>query len=302
MADPVDDPPYRRERVTSSAKRRFFVASSSAQRLGPYPSYDIARVMAEHLTFKAVEVAAADALATAFAERLRHARSYFGLQVQRWLEAGMPSRRVMPQAPEVDAIEPRMLARNGVALARYLGEGPGSDTHAFYDRLARRYLRAVHGFDIGTAMGDVRAFMEPFHASLAVRQLAHSAGSRDDGRRFQAVHETQRPAARMEAMAGLSRAEAAHVLRSHARFYLGFNVDLVRNNFTPPVRGKWDRFTAGAVILHGLERRELFAVSRGLLQRAAINHGIDGADNGVALRWMLLHLAQWCLASERGLL
>lgn len=299
MADLVDVPPHHLEPLAPPPTRRFFVASSSAQRFGPYPSYDIARVMAEHLTFLAVESAASGDLADAFAERVRHARAYFGSQVRRWLEAGMPSRRVMPRAPDVAAVEPRILERNGAALARYVSDHRGAAKHPFYEHLAQRYLWAVHGVDPSIPGGDVRAFMEPFHHSLALRQLVQSAVGRADGRRFEAVRETE---AIDVAVAGMTRAEAAQMLCTHARFYRGFNVELVHHNFTPSVRGKWDRFSAGAVILRGVERSELFNVGQALVQRANIGHGVDGADNGVALRWMLLHLAQWCLASERGLL
>lgn len=90
------------------------------------------------------------------------------------------------------------------------------------------------------------------------------------------------------------------MLRRHATFYRGFDHDLPRHNFTPSVRGKWDRFCAGAVILPDVDRGELFKAAAEVLAEAGIDHGIDGSDNAVPMRCMLLHLTQWCLMSERS--
>ena len=290
-------------RPAPAGRRRFYVASSANELAGPYPSYDIARVMAEHMTFCAVEAAAADIGAEAFARRLSHARAYFGSQLRHWLEAGMPSRRSMPEAADIEAIEPRILARNGAALAAYFGQGPGGALRSLYERLARRYLWAVHGVESRTVGSDVRIFMEPFHRSQALRQLAQSAAEHEADHHIQVVCEPETGGdSPHQATARMTWPEAAAVLRRHARFYRGFDRDLAQYNFTPWVRGKWDRFCAGAVILSGVARDELFDAGLALTERAAIDHGIDRGDNGVALRWMLVHLTQWCLASERGLL
>lgn len=292
--------PSSRRPASGPSKRFFYVAAANGTPSGPYPSFDIARAVAEHHTFCAVQAAAAGDLAPAFGHRLDHARTYFGCLVARWLETGMPSRRPMPPAADIEAIEPRILARNGVALTRYLGQTGGFGVLPLYDRLARRYLWAVHGVESAWAGSDVRVFMEPVHHSQALRQLAQSGAGRDARRHFQVVCATTPPRGASVETLWITRAQAVAMLRRHASFYRGFNHELPRRNFTPAVRGKWDRFCAGAVILPGVERHELFDFAAGLLAQAAIEHGVDGGDNGVALRWMLLHLAQWCLASERA--
>lgn len=286
-----------------AGRRRFYVATTANELSGPYPSYDIARVMAEHMTFCAVEAAVADDGVEVFSRRLSHARAYFGSELRHWLEAGMPSRRAMPPAPDIQAIEPRILVRNGAALAAYFSRSPAGALRSLYERLARRYLWAVQGVESRTVGSDVRTFMEPFHRSQALRQLAQSAAEHQADHHIQVAGDSGPSGdAAHGATVRMTWSEAGALLRRHARFYRGFDQDLARYNFTPWVRGKWDRFCAGAVILDGVARHELFDAGRALLERAAIDHGIDGGDNGVALRWMLVHLTQWCLASERGLL
>ncbi len=284
----------------ASAPRLFFVATDTGVADGPYPSFDIARMVAEHRTYLAVEADAQGALAVAYAKRLKHARRYFAGQTGRWLQADMPSRRAMACAPELDAIEPRILRRNSAALAHYLEGQPDGSLHPLYEQLAWRYLKAVHGVETKRPGGGVRAFMEVFHHSNALRQLAQSGAGRASARHFQPLCPTEAPAPATDVVLRVTRQEAAAMLRRHATFYRGFDHDLPRHNFTPRVRGKWDRFCAGAVILPGVDRGELFEAAAQVLAQAHIDHGIDASDNAVPMRCMLLHLTQWCLVSERN--
>lgn len=288
--------------------RRFFVARSARRRsdgrdwFGPYPSSDIAMVMAEHFTFSAVESGVSHFLGAAFAQRLAHARQYFGSHVARWLEAGMPSRLEPPADERLALIDARILARNGPAVGHYLEQAPGGRVVDLYDVLTRRYLLAVHRYDATQSLDDVRRLIEPVHYALAMRQLARRCGQGEKGFRRYCVDQTGSGGAGSAECVLLTLAEAARMLRFQARFYRGFDMSAPANNFTPPIKGKWEHFCSGAVILPGLDRRELFGVGRELVHAANIGHGIDTADNCVALRWMLLHLSQWYIASERGLL
>lgn len=283
---------------------RFFVTRSPGRRgadrqcLGPYPSSDIAMVIAEHLTFVAVERGISGFLADVFAERLVHARHYFGSRIGRWMEHDMPSRERLPSDPELALIDPRILARNGHALAQYLAAGPGAVCNPLYDHLIRRYLHTICGFDPGAGPDDVRELLEPLHYGVAVRQLVRRCAQGESGfRRYQVTQSGDG-----HSHPRLDRDQGARMLREQARYYWGFDASLAGNNFTPRVRGKWERFCSGAVILPGIDRHELFAAGRDMLDAAAIAHGVDATDNGIALRWMLLHLSQWYLASARGLL
>ncbi|WP_353252135.1 hypothetical protein [Salinisphaera sp. PC39] len=272
-----------RSRHSIGGVRRFAVIDDIPAAF--YPSYDIALLAGEQVRLQSLLAEVDRGDRPDFRAQCRHARVWFGARVQRWLESGMPVPAGMPAEPDLEAIEPRILRRNGVALARYVAAGvDGGDDEPFYDALIARYLRAVHGRPV--ARPGVRATLEPLHESLALRRLWAGVPSPRVS-----VYENADPGWR-----GLDRAGAVAILRRYARLYRGPGPVPPSPFEAEAARAKWRRFCRRAILLPGLEPDRLFDIAAILWRDAAIGYDLEVGQDGPRLRHRLLHLAQWHLA------
>lgn len=279
-------PDSNRQRI--AMPRRFAVIDDTATPTF-YPSYDIALLAGEQARLQALLSAVDRGEHAGYDAQRRHARVWFGARVQAWLQAGMPARPPLPPEPEVEAIEPRILARNGVALARYVAAGPGGETESLYDRLIARYVRAVHGERL--APEGIRSALEPIHGALALRRLWREV----EAPRIGAYDGADIPSC------GLSEADAVAMLRRYARLYRGLGPPPGDLFDAAAARAKWRRFCRRAVLLPRMRPDALFDTARDLWRLADIRHGLDLGDDSLVLRRRLLHLAQWRLTTDRRL-
>lgn len=248
---------------------------------GPLPGFDIAQLVARQADLACVQTRIAED-APAYRERLLHARRWFGGCVANWLAAGMPARSALPVSPQLAAVDPRMLARNGAAITAYLEQGPTVPAQPFYDQIVARYARARHG--AGLSPVTARVALEPIHASLATRQMC------GDNRQHRVV------AAEPGPMRPVDQSEAAARLRAAAGLFRG----LGRNWLYVPdtAWGRWTRYCRRSVMLDGVTAGSALSAARELALAADVQHGIDHEDSSRALRHALLHLAQWWLVSR----
>lgn len=261
------------------------VGPASGHHVTACPSFDTAAVMAALADLDWLQTRHNPAHRAAYARRLRHARRWFGGRVAAWLQAGMPSPRVLPDAPELTGIDPRILARNGPAIEVYLAGGPDSAPNPFYDRLAARFALASEGVRLAPA--TVRAALEPLHRSLAWRLLVREFG----------CHRVERATA---PAAGLEIRTAADSLAHYAGMYRGFDRRWLTMGRDGRTQAKWSRLCRRAVLLPGVGVSDSLQAARNLLRRANIAHGLDTGEQSRQLRLVLLHLAQWVLVTERG--
>lgn len=252
---------------------------------GPFPSFDIASIVAQQTDLAHVNAWVA-AGSSVYRDYLAHARRWFGGRVAGWLVAGMPAGIEMPPAPDLATVNPRILARNGDAIAAYLGDGPEAPACSFYDRIVARYARAAHGAVLAPA--TVRVALEPIHASLALRQMCR------DYQQHRVV------AAESGPILSITREEAGRRLKDAACLYRGLDRNWLFLFDDPGVWGRWARYCRRSVLLPGVTAVSAYWAARDLLRSADIHHGIDAGEPSRALRHVLLHLAQWRLVSVQS--
>lgn len=291
----TSEQPYYRQAVRQPAAgvHPFMVRMPDGAVSGPYPSYDIALLAARQSEAESLMQSLADDPPSGYAEYRQHARAWFGSRVRAWLQAGMPDRGRLPDDTALAAIEPRILARNGTAVAVYLASSPRTPPQPLYDRIAARYLWAAHNMRVPPAA--VRQVLEPLHESYALRRLWQN-------RRCSRVVATANPGQPARRCLGLQADEAVRRLRLHALLYRGLGRHWLLRLEGGEDYAKWLRFCRRSVLLPGMSAAALYRQARTLVSAAAIDHGIDAGEESLTLRQTLLHLAQWRLATRAGML